>query len=363
MHPFLDLPGAVESEGSGVAAHYGAPFVEQRALASGEALVDLSHHGVVTVTGADRLSWLDSMTSQKLTGLAPGESAETLLLDPNGRIQHVIRVTDDGETTWLLVDAGAAQPLFEFLNRMRFALRVEVAEVSDDYATVLAFASETAGAATALDALGPVAVWRDPWAEVVTGGVQYTLGEHPGSDWTARQFVFPRADLARVAQAAPVAGALALEALEVFAARPVLNGDVDERALPHEFDWLRTAVHLTKGCYRGQETVAKVHNLGHPPRRLALLHLDGAGGMLPEPGALIYPAGNADARPVGRITRAAQHYEWGGIALALVKRMTAEDAALEVELDGERVAASQQVIVPPSAGKSADIPRFTRMKP
>lgn len=389
MNPFLDLPGAVAVDGLPVAAHYGSPLAEQRELEAGRAVVDLSHRGIVTVTGVDRLNWLHSMTSQQLTGLAPGQSVETLLLDPNGRIEQAIRLVDDGSSAWLLVDEGAAPSLVEFLNRMRFAMRVEVVDVSADYATVLAFSGAGDGAAVEkLRDLGPVAAWRDPWATVQPGGVQYARGEHPGASWSAEHFVFPRADLPSVIETAisgasapakpqnlpsrrsedgvtSVSGLLALEALEVAAARPTLRGEVDERAIPHEFDWLRTAVHLTKGCYRGQETVAKVHNLGHPPRRLALLHLDGSGGELPAPGALVYPAGEAEARPVGRITRSANHHEWGGIALALLKRATPEDAALEVELgeggSGSRLAATQQAIVPADAGKAADIPRFKRL--
>ncbi|MFV0434737.1 MAG: YgfZ/GcvT domain-containing protein [Leucobacter sp.] len=372
MNPFLDFPGAVPDPTLRVATHYGEPLPEQRALEAGCAIVDLSHRGIVTVSGVDRLSWLHSMTSQQLTRLAPGESAETLLLDPNGRIERAIRIVDDGERSWLLVDEGSAEPLAAFLQRMRFALRVEVRDVSDEYAAVLAFAGP---AAEALSAMSPVAEWRDPWRAVVVGGVQYAQPErHAGTDWSASQFVFSRDDLPRVVEAVRAAelrpaGLLALEALEVRAWRPAQHSDVDERAIPHELDWLRTAVHLDKGCYRGQETVAKVHNLGHPPRRLAMLHLDGSGGELPEAGALVYraaaPGENRDpeARPVGRVTRAALHHEWGGIALALLKRSVPEDAPLEVQLTGsaERVAAAQEVIVPTDAGRTRDIPRLKRL--
>lgn len=397
IDPFLSLPGAVEALGPGDAAagegddaaalrplgaveHYGAPLAEQRALDEGDAIVALTHHGVVTVSGPDRLSWLHSMTSQQLTGLAPGASVETLLLGPTGRIEHAIRLVDDGDRSWLLVDEGSAEPLAEYLNRMRFALRVEVADVSSEYAAVLAFAGGSALPALrglgANGGIGPVVEWRDPWAEVAPGGVQYAHGEHPGSGWSASRLVFPREALAAVAGLvrsgdASAAGLAALSALEVRAGRPTLRAEVDERAIPHELDWLRTAVHLTKGCYRGQETIAKVHNLGHPPRRLALLHLDGSGGQLPAPGALVYPEATPGAasepevradRPVGRITRAALHYEWGGIALALLKRSVPEDATLAVELaGGERIAAGQEVIVPADAGATREIPRLKRL--
>ena len=371
--PFLSLPGAV---GDPVALHYGSPVAEQRALERGDAIVDLSHRGIVAVSGAERLSWLNSMTSQQLTGLQPGESTETLLLDPNGRIEHAIRLVDDGDTAWLLVDEGSAEGLTAFLTRMRFALRVEVADVSEDYAAVLAFAGD---ALTALSELGPVAEWVDPWADVQRGGTQYARGEHAGAGWSAVQLVFPRAELERVVALLTggtlrPAGLMALDALEIRAWRPSRAGDVDERAIPHEFDWLRTAVHLTKGCYRGQETVAKVHNLGHPPRRLALLHLDGSEGELPVTGALVFAEGEAGtegARPVGRLTRVALHHEWGGIALALLKRSVPGDAPLEVRTGEDAadpaapyagaVSATQEVIVPTDAGATRDVPRLRRI--
>lgn len=378
MTPFSELPGRVASD-EGVASHYGEPLLEQRALEAGGAIVDLSHHGIVVVSGADRLSWLHSMTSQHLLALRPGESTETLLLDPNGRIERAVRVVDDGERTWLLVDAGSAAPLAAFLTRMRFALRVEVEDRSEKYATVLAFEGD---ARDALHSLGPAVEWRDPWSAVARGGVQYARddAEHAGAHWSATHFVFERERLASVVDlvsrgAVRAAGVLALDALEVRAWRPSQAGDVDERTIPHELDWLRTAVHLTKGCYRGQETVAKVHNLGHPPRRLALLHLDGTGGELPVAGALVFAgpgsANEPGARPVGRVTRAALHHEWGGIALALLKRSVAEDVALEVRggpegadpqaAPGDPIAATQEVIVPSSAGAARSVPRLKRL--
>lgn len=374
--PFLSLPGAVEA--AGAPSHYGAPLSEQRLLAEGNAVVSLSHRGIVTVVGEDRLSWLHSITSQGLLGLEVGDSVETLLLDPQGRIEQAIRLVDDGERCWLLVDEGCAASLTEYLQRMRFAMRVEVADVSDSFAAVLAF--DHGNALEALRGLGLARVeWHDPWSRTEPGGVQYSRGEHAGATWSAVQLVFARDHLPAVAGLVgsgeiAAAGISALDALEVRAWRPTLHGEVDERSIPHEFDWLRTAVHLYKGCYRGQETIAKVHNLGHPPRRLTLLHLDGSGGELPEPGALVYLAGSESdesARPVGRIRRAALHYEWGGIALALLKRNTPESAALEVVLGhqgaegsagaGERVAASQEVIVPSDAGRTRDIPRLKRL--
>ena len=335
---FTARPGAVGQPPQ----HYGNPLGEQKALASGEAIVDLSDRAVITVTGPDRLTWLDSLTSQSLSGLAPGESAETLLLDPSGRLEHAMRVVDDGETAWLLVDASEGPALAAWLDRMRFMLRVEVADRTADFATVGTLGSPQ---------LPAVVTWRDPWMD---GPGHTYAASRPDAPWSYSEVLVERdADLS----AFPAAGILALEALRIAAWRPRLSTEADEKSIPHELDWLRSAVHLTKGCYRGQETVAKVHNLGHPPRRLVMLHLDGSDGVLPAAGSPVL-VGEGE---VGRVTSSALHFELGPIALAVVKRNVDPAAELVVNSDDILIAAGQEVIVPTDAGASANIPRLPRL--
>ena len=362
--PFARRPNAVGSPPQ----HYGNPLGEQRALAAGSAIVDLSDRAVITVTGPDRLTWLDSLTSQSLAGLAAGASAETLLLDPTGRLEHAIRVIDDGVTAWLLVDGAEGAPLAAWLDRMRFMLRVEVADRSADYATFGTLAAPVAEALRAVAATpnGIPLIWRDPWLDVAPGGHQYAHpAQHPAAGWTYAEVLVDRADAAAAASLAdvPAAGTLALEALRIAAWRPRLSTEVDEKTIPHELDWLRSAVHLNKGCYRGQETVAKVHNLGHPPRRLVMLHLDGSEGVLPGPGDPVLLPSADDSAPteVGRITSAAIHHELGPVALAVIKRNVDPAADLVVAADGAQVAAAQEVIVPTDAGAEANVPRLPRL--
>jgi folate-binding protein YgfZ len=339
---FSSRPGAVGDP----PLHYGSPLAEQRALLAG-AIVDLSDRDVVTVTGPDRLTWLDSLLSQALARLAPGESAEAMLLDPSGRIEYVARVVDDGETAWLLMDAGTGAGLATFLDRMRFMLRVEVADRSAEFATIGTLGDPVAGSVT----------WIDPWAHVVAGGHQYaTVAEHPGADWTYSETLVPRGELAALADR-PAAGILALEALRIAAWRPRAATELDATSIPHEFDWMRSAVHLAKGCYRGQETVAKVHNLGHPPRRLVLLHLDGSDNVAVAAGDEVLDG----EKVVGRVTAAATHFELGPIALAVVKRSTDPSATLTVTGADGVAAAAQEVIVPTDAGAEADVPRLPRL--
>ncbi len=363
--PFLALPGAVESidRDAGVAAHYGNPVVEQRELEAGRAIVDLSNRSVLSITGPDRLSWLNSITSQNLLGLRAGESSETLLLDATGRLEYAVRVVEDGETLWLLVERDEADGLLAWLQSMRFMLRVELADRTAELATIGSLGSPALPIA-APD--GVPLVWNDPWREVAPGGHQYAIGEHPGSGWTWSETLIPRDALpsvvARVRSGEfAVAGLLAVEALRIAAWRPRFATEVDEKTIPHELDWLRTAVHLSKGCYRGQETVAKVHNLGHPPRRLVMLHLDGSEGVLPVRGSVVKVDVGEDRREVGLVTSSALHHELGPIALAVVKRATDPDATLLVDTGELTVAAAQVVVVPPGAGAEAHVPRLPRL--
>jgi folate-binding protein YgfZ len=342
--PLLSRPGAVEAAGAdtGVAAHYGEPLREQRALAAGTAVVDLSSRGVVTVTGQDRLSWLNTLSSQQVTGLQPGESSELLLLSVQGRIDFDARVIDDGGTTWLIVEAAEAAPLAEFLNRMKFMLRVEIADASADWAVV--------GSTKAVPEWKQRLAWQDPWPNVGAGGYSYATVEpaaHPGLERPWFEYLVPAAELAEAVEGRPLAGVLAAEALRVAAWRPRIGAEADDKTIPHELDLLRTAVHLAKGCYKGQETIARVHNLGHPPRRLVFLQLDGSQHTLPQAGSPVL----VGERKVGTVTSVAQHYEMGPVALAVIKRSVAADEILTV-LDGdEPYTAAQELIVAPDAGQ------------
>ncbi|WP_336208515.1 CAF17-like 4Fe-4S cluster assembly/insertion protein YgfZ [Nonomuraea sp. LPB2021202275-12-8] len=300
--PLLDLPGAVPADGpdADVAAHYGDLFAEQRALVKGEAVVDRSNREVVRIAGADRLKWLNDLTSQKLDTLAAGAWTQTLLLDLQGRVEHHLTLVDDGEAVLAHVEPGTSAALIDYLDRMRFMLRVEVS-LADDLA-VLSSATE--------------------------------------------DFLVPRAELADHL-GRPLAGLWAYEALRIEEHRPRLGFDTDHKTIPHEVGWIGSAVHLTKGCYRGQETVARVHNLGHPPRRLVFLHLDGSVDSLPAHGAPVI----FESQEIGTVGSAARHHELGPIALAVVKRTVPVDATL---LAGG-VAAAQEVIVPPDAGRNVTI--------
>ena len=329
--PLLGLPGAI---GDTVPLHYGDPLGEQRRFAEGTALVDASNYELITLTGPDRLVWLDSISSNVFVGISEGETREGLILDPHGHVEHHFLLIDDAEASWLLVEPGRAEALIAWLLSMRFRMQVDIENVSDTWAII----ASTSALAFALHR------FTDPWPHVMPGGVAYSADPHPAENFTLYWNVVARADL--TADLSPHwSGTDALDALLVRAARPTMS-DVDEKTLPHELDWLRTAVHLNKGCYRGQETIAKVHNLGRPPRRAVLLHLDGSDSELPEPGSEV----QHDGKVIGRVTREVRHYEWGPIAYAVVKRSL--DSGVDVEVHGSSsvMTASQEILVAPDAG-------------
>jgi hypothetical protein len=327
--PLLSAPGAVTGEApdAGVAAHYGNPNAEQRALAAGTGMTDRSHRGVVRITGPDRLSWLHSLTTQDLEHLEPGQTAEALILSPQGHIEHHLTLTDDGGALWAHVEPGTAGPLLAFLESMRFMLRVEPADVTDDYAVLT--------------------VTRALPADSLPEGVPAVLQGAVGTDLLVARPHLQAAATKFADAGLTLAGMQAYEALRIAARRPRLGLDTDHRTLPHEVGWIESAVHLNKGCYRGQETVARVHNLGHPPRRLVFLHLDGSEDRLPGHGD---PVQLEDA-VVGFVGSVARHYELGPIGLALIKRTTPVDATLQAA----GLPAAQEVVVPPDAGANVKV--------
>ncbi|HEY8475032.1 MAG TPA: folate-binding protein [Natronosporangium sp.] len=330
---------------SGVAAHYGDPIREQRTLLTGVGVVDRSHRGVLAVPGEERLSWLHNLTTQHLLDLPAGQGTETLVLSPHGQVEHHALVTEDGSTTWLDTEPGAAGPLLDFLEKMRFLTRVEPRDATDEIAVWSLVGPRLDQALTALG-VPPLAapdLLPVPGPKFASGTVparptgRFQVQPVPGGGWARRgrlgvDLLLPRARVSEVvdqlgAAGVPVCGLWAYEAVRVAARIARVGPDTDHRTLPAEIDLIGPAVHLEKGCYRGQETVARVHHLGRPPRRLVLLHLDGsATDQLPAPGTPV----TAGERPVGFLGTAVRHAELGPVALAVVRRNVPDDAALSV---------------------------------
>jgi folate-binding protein YgfZ len=287
----------------GAVWHFGEPVKEQRALEAGTAWADLSHFNIVAVTGEDRLKWLHDLTTQFVSDLQPGVWMPSMILDAKGHVEFQFNLVDDGTTTYLVLDPGYVEQLVEYLTKMKFMLRVDVRDVSSEFVVLRA-----PGVADAIG--GPFALV--PRAEV--DEMKQTFGG-----------------------VATQVGTWALDAERVAKGRPRIGFETDHKSIPNELGVLNTAVHMKKGCYRGQETVAKIYNLGNPPRRLVMLHLDGSDVGFPAAGTKV----ENDGVVVGFVGTVARHHELGTIALAVVKRNTPVDATLSIE----GIPANQEVIV------------------
>lgn len=361
--PLLSLDGAVasvsETEASEpVALHYGNPATEERAFAESRAFTDFSDREIVQVSGSDRLSWLDSLSTQRLTDMGAGESRELLILSPQGHIENHAGIVDDGENAWLICDSGYGQTMADFLRSMQFMMRVEVT-ARPDMGALAVYGDFPTGVRERASAGKEPLIWRDSWAHTAEGGAHYGIedSKHPANKTAPMQVLLcKREALTPIAEACidsglRPAGSLAAEAVRVNMWRPRMRCEgAVAKALPHELDWLRTAVRLHKGCYRGQETVAKIVNLGRAPRRLTYLYLEGEYGELPAVGSdVVY-----DGSVCGQLTSVARSTDSGAVALAVLRRATPLEAILEVGEQGEYRASQKEIVS--TEGKSSVSP-------
>ena len=306
--------------------HFGDPFKEQRELVAGRGRVDLSHRGVVTVSGPDRKSWLHSITTQDFESTVT--HLTSLILSPHGHIEHDIHVAEHKETMWISCEPGTVNDLMKYLESMKFMLRVEVTDVSDQIAVV--------GAPGWIES-DTYPVWHSSDAFVNGSQVSDKYVATRPANWKVSELFVPCDELSQVLGQESQVGTWAWEAHRIRAGVPRLNFETDHKTIPHEVGLIGSSVHLNKGCYRGQETVARVYNLGKPPRRIVQLELDGSTNELPVIGDAVL----LGAKEVGRITSVTQDYISGPLALAVIKRSVPIDAVLTAGT----VSASQTVIV------------------
>jgi folate-binding protein YgfZ len=335
------VPAPETGPDAGAVWHYGDPLGEQRAAADGAVVVDRSHRAVLRLTGNDRKTWLHSISSQHVSDLSDGAVTQNLSLDGQGRVEdHWIQTQLDG-VTYLDTEPWRGEPLLSYLRKMVFwsDVAVEPADLA-----VLSLLGPHLADPQVLDALGVGSLPAEGAAMALPEGGFLRRITGPSVEL---DLVVPRNQAApwrqRLVDAGVrPAGVWAYEAHRVAALRPRLGVDTDERTIPHEVGWIGTAVHLDKGCYRGQETVARVHNLGKPPRMLVLVHLDGSTDR-PNTGDPVLAGG----RTVGRLGTVVDHVDEGPIALALLKRGLPADTPLTTGGDAEVAAAIDADSLPP----------------
>src|SRR6266536_3110219 len=313
MTAVLDLAAALTSSRTGVVA------VERTDLA----LLELS--------GADVLRYLHAVSTQHTADLRAGDAAPALLLSPKGKIEFAFRLAVLEGGALLDTEAAAAPALGERLAR--FVLRYDVTVTPLGGAPVVSLVGPGADQALAAAGLPPAPAVPDR-ATVAAGLVAHRT--QLGVDLLGAGEAAPGA-VAPLRQAGVPLAPLALWEVErIERGLPRWGGELTDDVLAEEAGLLGSHVHLDKGCYPGQETVARVHNLVQGQRRLAGLRF--AGGGLPAPRTDLR---TEDGRRAGQVRSVARHPELGPIGLAYVR---------QVVPTGSRVLAGE------SAGTVVDLP-------
>jgi hypothetical protein len=335
---------------AGAVWHHGDPLGEQRAADTDAVVVDRSHRAVLTLTGGDRQKWLHDISTQHVRELPEGACTHNLSLDGQGRVEDHWIQTELAGTTYLDTEPWRGGPLADYLRKMVFWSVVTPAAAD---MAVLSLLGPHLADRPVLDALGLDALPAEFTAVACAGGG--FVRRHPSGGVAGQielDLLVPRAESAAwqdrlIRVGVRPAGVWAFEAHRVTALRPRLGVDTDERTIPHEVGWIggpgEGAVHLDKGCYRGQETVARVHNLGRPPRMLVLLHLDGSAER-PSTGDAVLAGG----RSVGRLGTVVEHVDLGPVALALLKRGVPAETELATGPEGSVAAAVDADSLPPA---------------
>ena len=317
------VPAPETGPDAGAVWHYGDPLGEQRAAADGAVVVDRSHRAVLTLTGNDRKTWLHSISSQHVSDLPDGAVTQNLSLDGQGRVEdHWIQTQLDG-VTYLDTEPWRGEPLLTYLRKMVFwsDVAVEPADLA-----VLSLLGPRLADPQVLDALG---VGSLPAEDAGRGASRRRIsaqnarpGHRAGPGGAARsgRSVATSGSSTR-ACGPPVCGRT--KPIGWPRCGPALASTPTSGRSRTRWAGSAAAVHLDKGCYRGQETVARVHNLGKPPRMLVLVHLDGSTDR-PATGDPLLAGG----RTVGRLGTVVDHVDEGPIALALLKRGLPADTAL-----------------------------------
>jgi tRNA-modifying protein YgfZ len=296
-----------------------APDAAYRALTEDVALVDRSERGKLALTGSEAKGFLNGQVSNDVEALTPGAGLYAAFLTPKGKMLGDLRVLDLGDELWLDTERGALQGLFDLIRRGAIGWDVQLHKRTLEQA-LLSLVGPRAAAAAGAEGLGPEHASR---AATLGGAAVALVATDVGVD-----VICAAQDAGRVRDAlgVPEATAEAAEIVRVESGRPRYGVELDDSVIPQEAGLNDRAVSFTKGCYVGQETVARLHWRGKPNRRLRGLRLAA-------------PAAPGDAiaardREVGRIGSAVVSPRLGPIALALVRREVEPGDAVAVGSSG-----------------------------
>ena len=301
---------------------FGDVTAEYLAIRSGAALV-ADCHDVVSVHGSDAESFLQGLISQDLEALPEGGVSRSLLLGPEGKLRAVLWVLKGKGELLLVVDRGMGEALAAELNRYRFRVDAVVEPLSGEILGLWGPSSRTV--LEQADLFAP-----DGWERRGDQLVAYLpLGR------LDRFLIVGSGGGALEAAGARRAGSLAVDAVRVEAGEPVMGRDLDHKTIPQESGLVPEAVSFTKGCYLGQELVARIDSRGHVNRLLRGVVV--GTNVLPPEGAELF----TETRPVGRITSVAESPTLRApIGLALVRREVEVGDPVEIRWEGGAAPAS-----------------------
>jgi folate-binding protein YgfZ len=310
------------------------PAAEHRVLAEGAGLVDRSERGKLALTGSEAKAFLHGQLTNDIEGLTPGTGAYAAFLTHKGKMQGDLRVLDVGDELLLDTERSSLQELFNMIRRFKLGMDVELHKRTLEMGLLSLVGPRARAVAGAQDL--PATEHANTRAE---------LGGHPvvlavtdsGIDVFCAAEHTHDVRAALEAAGAVAVGEAAAEVARVERGRPRWGLDLDDSVIPQEAGLNDRAVSFTKGCYVGQETVARLYYRGKPNRHLRGLRLS-------EPVATGTPLRLGD-RAVGRVGSSVVSPRLGAIALALLRR-EAEPGATVTVGDGDAAATAEVVALP-----------------
>lgn len=345
--------GSFDDSVSPQAAHFGDAAGEYQLAQSQCAVFDLSDREQFALTGPDRVRFLNAFCTANIATLQTGRGCEAFITSVKGRIFGHVFVFAGEETLWLESGAGSAEPLTAHLAKYLMIEDAELDPQTEELGTLLVSGPESL---TALEQAGAATQELVPW--------QHLRGEVAGLDVQLRrtdmlgvpgvELIAPRTELGRLWQhltdsgIAP-AGRDVFEALRIEAGLPTVGVDVSDDNLAQEAARTALAISFTKGCYLGQEPIARLDAMGHTNRELRGLLLES--GSVPEPGALVFDTAEA-SKEVGKVTSSAlRPSDARPLALALLRtRFNAPGTTVYVAAGESTVPATVFWPIPPHEG-------------
>ena len=347
LHDAHEQAGArlVEADGWTVPADYGNPAAEHETVRERVGVIDRSDRGKIEVTGKDRATFLHGLVSNDVKGLAPGQGNESTLLDVHGKVGAVLVVHCLPDRLVLETDPHLRESLLATIDRYLFSERAELEDVTtaSGILTVAGPGARKIVEQAVGAAIPDIARWHHVVVRVEGSEIMVVRTEDTGEDgydlWAPTAGLAVLWDRLRDAGARPV-GRAAWDVLRLEAGGVRHGVDVDASTLLLETS-LDQAYSLNKGCYLGQEVVARITYRGHVNRKIVGFRFDDA--RLPEPGARVM----VGDREVGRITSAVVSPALGvGLALGFLRREYWEPGT-RVEVQGGAGTLSAQVAVLP----------------